>query len=107
MPLGESLCRGVRSYLEAENPQTFLFNGKPEGRKGGEFPVATPNAGCSGLYSRQPRRPASRKTSRCTPCATPMPPTCWKTDWTLSPSKNCWAMHRDHNGVPARGQVWS
>jgi site-specific recombinase XerD len=37
VPLGELLCRGVRSYLEAENPQTFLFNGKPEGRKGGDF----------------------------------------------------------------------
>ena len=37
VPLGEMLCRGVRAYLEAENPQTFLFNGKPDGRKGGDF----------------------------------------------------------------------
>jgi site-specific recombinase XerD len=27
LPLGEMLCRGVKSYLQAEQPQTFLFEG--------------------------------------------------------------------------------
>lgn len=27
LPLGEMLCRGVKSYLQAEHPQTFLFEG--------------------------------------------------------------------------------
>lgn len=37
VPLGTMLCRGLRSYIEAENPGTFLFNGKPDGRAGGDF----------------------------------------------------------------------
>lgn len=37
VPLGEMLCRGLRSYIDAENPDTFLFNGKPIGNAGGDF----------------------------------------------------------------------
>ena len=49
-----------------------------------------------------------KRTSRCTPCGTPMPRTCWKTGWISSPSKNCWGRaHRDHDGVSARGKAWS
>jgi site-specific recombinase XerD len=37
VPLNEMLCRGLRSYIEAETPATYLFNGKPEGQAGGDF----------------------------------------------------------------------
>ena len=29
MPLGKLLVRGIKLFVEAENPQTYLFNGKP------------------------------------------------------------------------------
>lgn len=37
VPLGEILIRGVKNYIKAENPKQWLFNGKPEGRAGGDF----------------------------------------------------------------------
>lgn len=37
VPLSSILIRGLRTYIEAENPQQWLFNGKPEGRAGGDF----------------------------------------------------------------------
>lgn len=40
VPLCEMLVRGIRSYIEAEQPQTFLFNAADreiEGRAGGDF----------------------------------------------------------------------
>ena len=67
-------------------PQTFLFNGKPEGRKAVILTVATPNAGCSGPYSRQPNGRYQKRHLGA------HPGTCWKTGWTSSPSKNCWGM---------------
>jgi integrase/recombinase XerD len=33
LPLGSMLCRGIKQYLQAERPQTFLF----EGHSGGAF----------------------------------------------------------------------
>ena len=39
-PLGEMLIRGLKSYIEAEQPSTWLFNGKQkvmDGRVGGDF----------------------------------------------------------------------
>lgn len=37
VPLGETLMRGLKKYVEAEHPEEWLFNGKPEGRAGGDF----------------------------------------------------------------------
>lgn len=37
VPLSDMLIRGVKDYISAENPQTWLFNGKPESRAGGDF----------------------------------------------------------------------
>lgn len=37
VPLSEILIRGLRAYIEVECPQEYLFNGKPEGRAGGDF----------------------------------------------------------------------
>lgn len=37
VPMCDLLIRGVKKYIEAEQPQTWLFNGKPEGRAGGDF----------------------------------------------------------------------
>jgi len=37
VPLGETLTRGLKKYIEAEQPEEWLFNGKPEGRAGGDF----------------------------------------------------------------------
>ena len=40
LPLGELLCRGVKTYLEAEHPQTFLFednNGNAYSQRGAQW----------------------------------------------------------------------
>ena len=37
VPLSPLLIRGLKQYIHAENPQVWLFNGKPEGQKGGDF----------------------------------------------------------------------
>jgi site-specific recombinase XerD len=37
VPLGETLMRGLKKYVEAEQPEEWLFNGKPEGQAGGDF----------------------------------------------------------------------
>ncbi len=40
VPLSPMLIRGLKSYMEAEQPQTWLFNGKEQsinGRSGGDF----------------------------------------------------------------------
>ena len=37
VPLCDLLIRGLKTYIEAEQPQTWLFNGKPEGRAGGDL----------------------------------------------------------------------
>lgn len=37
VPLSTLLIRGLKQYIHAENPQVWLFNGKPEGRAGGDF----------------------------------------------------------------------
>jgi integrase/recombinase XerD len=37
VPLSEHLIRGLRKYIESERPQGWLFNGKPDGRAGGDF----------------------------------------------------------------------
>lgn len=37
VPLSAILIRGLRAYIGAENPEEWLFNGKPEGRAGGDF----------------------------------------------------------------------
>ena len=31
------LIRGLKTYIEAEKPRTYLFNGQPQGRAGGDF----------------------------------------------------------------------
>jgi integrase/recombinase XerD len=37
VPLSDILIRGLKAYIEAERPQEWLFNGKPEGSGGGDF----------------------------------------------------------------------
>jgi site-specific recombinase XerD len=37
VPLSEHLIRGLKKYIEAEKPKTYLFNGQPIGRAGGDF----------------------------------------------------------------------
>jgi integrase/recombinase XerD len=38
VPISEHLIRGIQKYLDAENPDIWLFNGQPEAnRKGGDF----------------------------------------------------------------------
>ena len=37
VPLSEHLIRGLKTYIEAEKPKTYLFNGQPAGRAGGDF----------------------------------------------------------------------
>lgn len=37
LPLSGLLMRGLRSYIAAESPHQWLFNGRPEGRAGGDF----------------------------------------------------------------------
>jgi integrase/recombinase XerD len=37
LPLSKHLVRGLKTYIEAEKPKTYLFNGQPVGRAGGDF----------------------------------------------------------------------
>jgi site-specific recombinase XerD len=37
VPLGKHLVRGLKKYIAAENPELWLFNGKPDGQAGGDF----------------------------------------------------------------------
>ena len=37
LPLSKHLVRGLKAYIEAEKPKTYLFNGQPAGRAGGDF----------------------------------------------------------------------
>lgn len=37
VPLSDILIRGLKNYISADSPQQWLFNGKPEGRAGGDF----------------------------------------------------------------------
>lgn len=37
VPLSPILIRGLQLYIGAENPEEYLFNGKPEGGAGGDF----------------------------------------------------------------------
>ncbi|MDQ3073933.1 MAG: tyrosine-type recombinase/integrase [Bacteroidota bacterium] len=37
LPLADILIRGLKKYILAESPETWLFNGKPDGRAGGDF----------------------------------------------------------------------
>ena len=37
LPLSEHLIRGLQTYISAEKPKDWLFNGQPEERSGGDF----------------------------------------------------------------------
>lgn len=37
VPLSDLLIRGLKKYIHAEQPEKWLFNGKPDGRAGGDF----------------------------------------------------------------------
>ena len=37
VPLSDHLIRGLKKYILAEQPQEWLFNGKPDGMAGGDF----------------------------------------------------------------------
>ncbi len=37
VPLSDHLIRGIQKYIASEHPQEYLFNGKPDGRAGGDF----------------------------------------------------------------------
>lgn len=45
VPLAGILVRGLKAYLDAERPGTWLFNGKPDGRAGGDFDGRYSNRG--------------------------------------------------------------
>ncbi|MDZ7848171.1 MAG: tyrosine-type recombinase/integrase [Owenweeksia sp.] len=45
VPLADILVRGLKAYLDAERPDTWLFNGKPNGRAGGDFDGRYSNRG--------------------------------------------------------------
>ena len=36
VPLSKHLIRGLKTYIEVEKPKTYLFNGQPVGRAGGD-----------------------------------------------------------------------
>ena len=63
VPLSPILIRGLRAYIESECPGEYLFNGKSDGRAGGDF---------DGRYSQRVVR---------------MLPTCWKMVWILYPQR--------------------
>jgi site-specific recombinase XerD len=37
VPLSKHLIRGLKTYIEAEKPKVYLFNGQPQGIAGGDF----------------------------------------------------------------------
>lgn len=37
VPLSQHLVRGLKTYIELEKPKTYLFNGQPIARTGGDF----------------------------------------------------------------------
>ena len=37
VPLSQHLVRGLKTYIELEKPKTYLFNGQPIARAGGDF----------------------------------------------------------------------
>jgi len=37
VPLSQFLITEIQAYVKVDKPKTWLFNGKPEGRKGGDF----------------------------------------------------------------------
>lgn len=37
VPLSEHLIRGIKTYIAAEHPKDYLFNGQPQDRSGGDF----------------------------------------------------------------------
>lgn len=45
VPLSEILAEETRRYLKSQRPKTWLFNGKPDGRKGGDFDSRYSNRG--------------------------------------------------------------
>lgn len=45
VPLSPLLIRGLHRYISSEQPLTWLFNGKPEGRAGGDFDSRYSQAG--------------------------------------------------------------
>ncbi len=90
IPLYPTAVRALNEYLHQVRPQlvespeeTALFvnmNGERMSRQG-----------FWSLSSSTRRRRGSRRTSHPTPCATPSPPTCWRTGQTCAPSRPCWA----------------
>lgn len=47
--------------------------------------------GAAGLSRCLRSAPASPRAAASTPCATALPPICWRAAWTCSPSRSCWA----------------
>ncbi|TXK18375.1 tyrosine-type recombinase/integrase [Pontibacter qinzhouensis] len=45
VPLSQMLIRGLQNYIASEQPGLWLFNGKPEGRAGGDFDSRYSQAG--------------------------------------------------------------
>jgi integrase/recombinase XerD len=50
LPLSEHLIRGLKKYIECEKPADYLFNGKPNGRSGGDTSTSL-STGFDGRYS--------------------------------------------------------
>lgn len=55
VPLNNLLIKGLKKYIDAEKPETWLFNGKPDGRAGGDF---------DGRYSQRGVQWAVRQTKK-------------------------------------------
>ncbi len=52
LPLSEHLIRGLKKYIEAENPEVYLFNGQPNGRAGGDTSTSL-STGFDSRYSQR------------------------------------------------------
>jgi integrase len=64
VPLCDMLVRGIKSYIEAGQPQTYLFNvadREIEGRAGGDFDSRYSQRGVQwAVYNKQQRKPGLR-----------------------------------------------
>ncbi len=61
VPLSDHLIRGIGSYVQAENPIEYLFNGQPQGRAGGDFDSRYSQRGVQWVVKEAARRAGIQK----------------------------------------------
>ncbi|UKJ06940.1 tyrosine-type recombinase/integrase [Solitalea lacus] len=61
VPLSGHLIRGLKTYLQAEQPQDYLFGGQPAGRTGGDFDSRYSQKGVQWAVKEAARRAGIRK----------------------------------------------